>query len=93
MSAVNLSSRNGGSIDNYGNESGTDQSFHLSEETLESVIPQVVGGNWDNISFPLSDWQKSQLENAGESGVRCLLNMWLLDQKDGIEGNGILMGF
>ncbi|CAL8145904.1 unnamed protein product [Orchesella dallaii] len=57
-------------------------SFNVSEELIQQLIPQVLEGNWGNLSHPLSEWQISELENLEEPGVRCLLNMWYLNQKD-----------
>lgn len=54
---------------------------HSANDIISPLIPHVLRGNWGNLSVPLSDWQKSQLEDLSEPGVRCLLSMWLLNQK------------
>ncbi|CAL8139983.1 unnamed protein product [Orchesella dallaii] len=50
--------------------------------TIQNMIPHVLNKSWDNLSITLSEWQKSQLEDLEETGVRCLLDMWLINQKD-----------
>ncbi|CAL8068522.1 unnamed protein product [Orchesella dallaii] len=56
------------------------------EAIIQNLIPEVIQGNWDNLSYPLSEWQKSQLENLDKQGVSCMLKMWLIDQLNLKEG-------
>ncbi|CAL8068532.1 unnamed protein product [Orchesella dallaii] len=56
------------------------------EAIIQNMIPEVIQGNWDNLSYPLSEWQKSQLENLDKQGVSCMLKMWLIDQLNLKEG-------
>lgn len=61
----------------------------LSNKTSDSD-----GESWlKNSTMPWSTWQKSQLERVkdDESGIRCLLNSWLVTQKDLLEGKLILI--
>ncbi|CAL8137210.1 unnamed protein product [Orchesella dallaii] len=56
-------------------------------DQLSDMTSQVLNGNWDNITFTLSDWQKSQLENVAEAGVHCLLKNWLTDETNLTQGS------
>jgi len=67
-------------LNNTSNLNGT------TGELIKTMVSQVVLGNWENLSYPLSEWQRAQLENLDESGVTCLLKMWLIEQKELIEG-------
>ncbi|CAL8137212.1 unnamed protein product [Orchesella dallaii] len=57
-----------------------------STTTTENIIKRVITENWGNLSVDLSEWQKSQLENVRESGIRCLLNMWLNEKEATVKG-------
>lgn len=54
----------------------------VSVDNVNFMIKNVVNGSWDNLAYPFSEWQKSQLEHLPEPGVRCLLSMWFTNQTD-----------
>jgi len=72
-------------IEPLGNSSDDPFSSSISTQ-IRSMVPQILLGNWGNLSLPLESWQQSQLENLEEAGIRCLLNMWFLNQQDQPQG-------
>ncbi len=70
---------------------------NVTESEINLMVNQVLSSNitsdsdgirLENLNTSLSDWQLSQLERVrdSESGIRCLLNSWLVTQKDLLEG-------
>lgn len=42
----------------------------------EVELTQISEGNFDNLSYPLTDWHKNLLENVTFTGIECLIFMW-----------------
>lgn len=63
--------------------------------SLNGSIDEGEGSGLENLKTSLSDWQISQLEvvRESESGIRCLLNSWLVTQTDLTEGEQIDTSF
>ncbi|CAL8145898.1 unnamed protein product [Orchesella dallaii] len=64
----------------------TSSSPETTEDVIQTLIPQVIQGQWANLSYPLSEWQQSQLEHLNEHGISCMLRMWLINQVELLEG-------
>lgn len=62
--------------------------IRLSNQYGESDVERWL----ENSKVSLSNWQKIQLESLkdGESEIRCLLNSWLVTEKDLLKGKLIL---
>lgn len=77
------------------------QPENVTESEINLMVNQVLslngsiddddGSRLENLKTSLSDWQILQLEvvRESESGIRCLLNSWLVTQKDLTEGEQI----
>lgn len=72
---------------------------NATESEINLMVNQVLSSNGssivanvtsilENLKSILSDWQISELDKVreSESGIRCLLNSWLVTQKDFLEG-------
>jgi hypothetical protein len=42
----------------------------------DSELSQVISGEYENISVPLTEWHRSMLENVTGIGIQCLVYMW-----------------
>jgi len=47
---------------------------------MDRDISLISAGEFENLSFSLAEWQKSQLENVTTTGIQCLLYMWFTIQ-------------
>lgn len=56
----------------------TNNSF--SEIDITETVSQILNKTWENISLPLTDWQKQSLDSWQNSsiGLQCLLKSWYL---------------
>lgn len=49
-------------------------------EIGEDELSEMMNRNFENTSFSLSEWQRSNLENITAVGIQCLIYMWFTVQ-------------
>jgi len=49
----------------------------LQNQTIsEYEVSLLSAGEFENVSIPLTDWQRNALLNMTSVGIQCLLYMW-----------------
>ncbi len=73
----------------WNNDTDSEINLIVNQLLLSNGSGSREGESWlENSKINLSDWQKSELESVklSESGIRCLLNSWLVTQRNLLEG-------
>lgn len=54
---------------------------------MTEIVQNIQEQNWENITLPLSEWNKNQLQDLqSASGIECLLQSWFVNQRNLVSG-------